>query len=210
MPDFPEDGLAGDLSHPKKIPANAIYLGALSRFEKLPEVNKVYDIVISISGPEPQRTIFENIIFNQLKYDKRKILIIRGLPAEAENISPPNSFSKVVNHLSASELSQAFQRSEIIICRSGYTSIMDLIKINKNAILIPTPGQTEQEYLAKYLKEKKFFFSIEQKNFVLLKAITDASVFPFLKCGKEMEGYKKVLAECLLSFKSGKSELNRH
>lgn len=204
VPDFQENGLAGKLSHPQKLPANIVYLGALSRFEKLPEENKVYDILISISGPEPQRTIFENIIFIQLKNDKRKILIVRGLPAQAENINPPNSFAKIVNHLSATELSRAFQRSEIIICRSGYTSIMDLVKIEKTAILIPTPGQTEQEYLAKYLIEKRFFFSIEQQNFVLSKAINDASLFPFIKPQSEMEGFKKLLDEFVLSFKSGK------
>lgn len=203
VPDFLENGLAGELSHPKKLPANLVYLGALSRFEILQEVNKVYDILISISGPEPQRTIFENIVFTQFKYDKRKILIVRGLPAQTENIKPPNAFADVVNHLSANELSHAFQRSEIIICRSGYTSIMDLVKIGKKAILIPTPGQKEQEYLAKYLMAKRFFFSIEQKNFVLSKAINDASVFPFLKPEEEMSGFKELLAEFVLSFKSG-------
>ena len=203
-PDFQDNGLAGELSHPKKLPSNVVYLGAFSRFEKLPEVNKVYDILISISGPEPQRTIFENIIFSHLKYDGRKILIVRGLPAQADNINPPNSFSKVINHLSATGLSRAFQQAEIVICRSGYTTIMDLVKIKKNAILIPTPGQTEQEYLAKYLMEKRFFFSIEQQNFVLSKAINDASLFPFIKLQDEMEGFKKLLAEFVLSFKSGK------
>ncbi|MEO8109394.1 MAG: glycosyltransferase [Ginsengibacter sp.] len=208
VPDFQDNGLAGELSHPKKLPANVVYMGALSRFEKLPEVNKVYDILISISGPEPQRTIFENIIFSQLKYNERKILIVRGLPAQVDNIKPPNSFTEVINHLSANGLSRAFQQAEIVICRSGYTTIMDLVKINKNAILIPTPSQTEQEYLAKYLMEKRFFFSIEQHNFVLEKAINDASFFPFLRLPNEMEGFKKLLAEFVLSFKSGKLQLN--
>ncbi|MDQ6761600.1 MAG: glycosyltransferase, partial [Bacteroidota bacterium] len=204
VPDFKENGIAGELSHPKKITSNVFYIGPLSRFEKLPEVNKVYDVLISISGPEPQRTIFENIIFSQLKYDRRKILIVRGLPGQGENIMPPNSFTEVVNHLSATELNRAFQHAEIIICRSGYTTIMDLAKIGKNAILIPTPGQTEQEYLSKYLMEKRFFFSTEQESFSLAEAIKTASAFTFIMPQHEMEGFKKFLNEFVLSYKSGK------
>ena len=72
VPDFKNNGLAGDLSHPKKLQSNAIYLGGLSRFENLRVSAKFYDLLISISGPEPQRTIFENMIFNQLKIIKEK------------------------------------------------------------------------------------------------------------------------------------------
>ncbi len=204
VPDFENNGLAGELSHPKKIPSNAIYIGPLSRFEKLPGLQKKYDIVFSISGPEPQRTVFETLIFNQLKFDERKILIIRGLPAKSETVDAPNIFTEVVNHLPATELSRAFQHADIIICRSGYTTIMDLVKIGKNAILIPTPGQTEQEYLAKHLMEKRFFFSTEQEGFSMAKAIAAASAFPFIKPQHDMEGFKTFLNEFVQSYKSGK------
>ncbi len=126
------------------------------------------------------------------------------MPGQGENIMPPNSFTEVVNHLSATELNRAFQHAEIIICRSGYTTIMDLAKIGKNAILIPTPGQTEQEYLSKYLMEKRFFFSTEQESFSLAEAIKTASAFTFIMPQHEMEGFKKFLNEFVLSYKSGK------
>lgn len=204
VPDFEKNGLAGELSHQKKIPSNVFYIGPLSRFDKLPGLQKKYDVVVSISGPEPQRTIFEKLIFEELKYDRRKILIVRGLPAKSERVDAPNIFTEVVNHLPAAELSCAFQHADIIICRSGYTTIMDLVKIGKNAILIPTPGQTEQEYLAKHLMEKRFFFSTEQEGFSMAKAIAAASAFPFIKPQHDMEGFKTFLNEFLQSYKSGK------
>ncbi len=204
VPDFEKNGLAGKLSHPKRIPSNVVYIGPLSRFEKLPGLQKKYDVVFSISGPEPQRTIFETLIFKQLKFDERKILIIRGLPSKREIVDAPNIFTEVVNHLPSIELSCAFQQADTIVCRSGYTTIMDLVKIEKNALLIPTPGQTEQEYLAKYLMEKQFFFSTEQEGFSLAKSFPAVSVFPFSKPQHDMEGFKKFLSEFVKSYKSGK------
>nr|MBP6558208.1 glycosyltransferase [Flavobacterium sp.] len=40
----------------------------------------------------------------------------------------------------------------MVLCRSGYTTVMDLAKLEKKAFFIPTPGQFEQEYLAKRYK----------------------------------------------------------
>ncbi len=203
VPDFKENGLAGDLSHAGKLKSSTVYLGALSRFENLSVERKIYDLLISISGPEPQRTVFENMIFSQLKKNQKKVLVVRGLPAEKKKIDPPNSFIEIVNHLPAAELNNAFLQSGIIICRSGYTTIMDLIKINKQAILIPTPGQTEQEYLASYLMKKKLFFSISQKDFSLEEALLKAAAFPFIKSNYEMDSYKNIVSEFILSVKSG-------
>ncbi|MEO6220530.1 MAG: glycosyltransferase [Ginsengibacter sp.] len=195
VPDFKENGLAGRLSHPEKLPLNTIYLGALSRFEYLPAIEKIYDLLISISGPEPQRTIFENIIFQQLKNSEKKILIVRGLPGEKKRITHENSFVEIVNHLSATDLSRAFQESELIVCRSGYTTIMDLIRIKKKAILVPTPGQTEQEYLASFLMKNKNFFSVKQKNFNLENALTKSAAFPYISRNDNMDTYKKIIEE---------------
>ena len=169
VPDFKENGLAGDLSHPGKLKSNTVYLGALSRFEKLSVERKIYDLLISISGPEPQRTVFENMIFSQLKKNQKNVLVVRGLPAEKKKIEPPNSFIEIVNHLPAAELNNAFLQSGIIICRSGYTTVMDLIKLQQKAIMVPTPGQVEQEYLATYLFEKEIYYSISQHEFLLCK-----------------------------------------
>ncbi len=202
VPDFPEQGLAGKLSHPKKIPSNAIYLGPLSRFEELQNVAKVYDLLISISGPEPQRTVFENIVFAQLEDFTGKVLVVRGLPGE-KNRMPETATLTIKNHLSAKELNIAFEEAGMVICRSGYTTIMDLIKLKKKAILVATPGQSEQEYLAQYLLEKKYFYSVEQNAFSLKEALKAASGFPFTASSQSLEEYKKVVNEFVRSIKTG-------
>ncbi len=204
VPDLKEDGFAGELSHPKELPGNEIFIGPLSRFEVMQNVAKKYDLLIALSGPEPQRTIFEKIILLQLKNSQKKILFVRGLPGENQISSSEKESFKIVNHLSGDELNIAFQQSEIIICRSGYTTIMDLVKLGKNAILVPTPGQTEQEYLAHYLHEQKYFYSVEQEDFSFEKAINGAASFVFKKPSSTMDGYKKVVNEFVVSLKSGK------
>lgn len=201
VPDTKENGLAGKLSHPKKIPPNVIYIGPLSRFKILPYMDRQYDLLISISGPEPQRTIFEKMILSQLKSYSGKALIVRGLPDE-KNILPGTESIKIINHLSSEDLNKAFQQSEMIISRSGYTTIMDLIKLKKSAILVPTPGQTEQEYLAKYLTEKKYFYSVEQEGFSLKDLLKDAAVFAFTNFDRPTDLYKEVINEFVLSIKT--------
>lgn len=203
VPDFKENGFAGELSHQKNMPSNILYLGPLSRFEKQTDVPKIYDLLISISGPEPQRTIFEKMILFQLKTCNKKILLVRGLPEENKEPDIIRDSIKIVNHLSGDDLNRAFQQSELIISRSGYTTIMDLMKLGKNAILIPTPGQTEQEYLSNYLMEKKIFYSAGQDNFSLDSVLAHVSIFPFNKPAPFMEDYKKVINEFVLSLKSG-------
>jgi uncharacterized protein (TIGR00661 family) len=205
VPDFKENGLAGELSHQANMPSNVLYTGPLSRFEKIKEVHKVYNVLISLSGPEPQRSIFEKIILLQLKTFKKKVLLVRGLPDENINLQADMKSIEIVNHLPAEKLNIAFQQSEFIISRSGYSTIMDLVKLCKNAILVPTPGQTEQEYLSKYLMEKKYFYSVEQNNFSLETAIQQASSFPFVKPPTHFDDYKKVIGEFVLSLKPGNS-----
>jgi uncharacterized protein (TIGR00661 family) len=203
VPDFRENGLAGSLSHPKRIPDNAIYIGPLSRFKKMQKVEKAFDLLVSISGPEPQRSIFEKIILNELKSFQGTSLLVRGLPGEKEIPNPPNLLVKIVNHLPQTEFNKAIAQSEMVICRSGYTSVMDMVKLQKKAILIPTPGQTEQEYLAKYLSEKKYFYSETQEGFNLRHALKNASEFPAHFAERSEDDYKKTIAEFVLSLKTG-------
>lgn len=206
VPDCKENGLAGELSHQENKPSNISYIGPLSRFELLNDVSKVYDVLISISGPEPQRTIFEKIILSQLHNFDKKVLFVRGLPNEHQNLKTDNELIKIVNHLPAHELNNAFQQSKIIISRSGYTTIMDLAKLGKNAVLVPTPGQTEQEYLSKYLMKKNIFYAVEQKIFSLDTVYGDAAAFKFVNAKSCMDNYKKVISEFVLSLKSGNFE----
>jgi uncharacterized protein (TIGR00661 family) len=199
IPDFRDNGLAGDLSHPVTLPRNVKYIGALSRFEKLTNIKKKYDLLILLSGPEPQRSIFENMILRNLKNMNANVLLVRGLPGTTETVICNNHSVKILNHLSAGELNFAMQQSAIIISRSGYTTIMDLVKIQQKAILIPTPGQTEQEYLACHLQEKNIIFAVEQENFSLPEALIDSEDFCFNFPATNMEQYKDAIAEFVQS-----------
>lgn len=169
IPDFQDNmGLSGDLSHKYVSPPNSAYIGPLTRFkkhEKKPS-NIIRDLLVILSGPEPQRTILENILTEQIKNTKYRALIIRGLPSEGKKGSSSDNIT-YKSYLPSDELLNEISISEIIICRSGYSSVMDLYTISKKAILIPTPGQTEQEYIAMHLYKKKMFYFSCQKNFDL-------------------------------------------
>lgn len=204
VPDFGGDvNLAGELSHPKEEFTKPVYLGCLSRFEKKENVAKQYELVVIISGPEPQRTVFENILYDQLNDYDKKVLFVRGLPGNDDVKKHRNNLITVVNHLAADELNLAMQQCNYVISRSGYTTIMDLVKLQQRAILVPTPGQTEQEYLAKNLCERKMFYSEEQNMFSLKEALKKAEIFPFAIPSFDMEQYKKVIAEFVQSLKKG-------
>ena len=201
IPDQENNGLAGDLSHPKFLPAKASYIGPLSRFKPIADAHYIFDLLIILSGPEPQRTIFENLLLSQIKELKEKIILVRGLPAATEK---PANFNQVIieNHLPAHELNRLLAESRLVLCRSGYTSVMDLSVLQKKAILVPTPGQTEQEYLAEYLFRKQYFYSESQKNFSIIDAIKKADSFPCKKPGLQMDAYKKMVAERVANLRS--------
>jgi UDP-N-acetylglucosamine:LPS N-acetylglucosamine transferase len=192
-----EINLAGKLSHPDKKPAIPVkYIGILSRFKKEETIIK-NELLILISGPEPQRSIFEKIIQEQIKDIKQSTVLVRGLPGETKGLEIKNDHVTIINHLPAGELNTIIAASETVICRAGYSTIMDLVTLNKNAALVPTPGQGEQEYLAKYLMEKKYFYSVPQHNFSINKILADQSLFNFSSL-KDMAGFNKnVIAEAI-------------
>lgn len=196
VPDFQiNHSLAGILSHPEILPAIPVhYLGAFSRFEKCDQKpEKKFDILIIISGPEPQRTIFENIMLEQSDGLDKKIAMVRGLPGERNILKNENI--KIFNHLNAHQLNQLICDSGIIICRSGYTTIMDMMKLKKKMIVIPTPGQPEQEYLATYLSQNHLAFSVSQNDFLLVRSLKLAENFTFTHLDTDMNEYKVVIKE---------------
>ena len=200
VPDAEEKiNLAGALSHPKSLPKVPVkYLGPLSRFEKKIEPEKKYDLLIILSGPEPQRTLFEEKLLNDLENFKGSILFVRGLSNNSLLKSINNSAIQQFNHLPAEELNMVIQQSKLVICRSGYTSVMDLVKLKQKAVLVPTPGQTEQEYLADYLMEQKLFYCVEQQDFDLNKILSAVKNFSFAQITIE-EKYKAIIKKYLLS-----------
>ncbi len=157
--------LSGELSDCSKIKIPCKKIGILSRFptKKTSNHTDKYEIIAIISGPEPQRTILQNKITEILLKTNKKSLIISGLLA-SKKIKKLKNIT-IVNHLNTSDFQQVILNSEIIISRAGYSSIMDLVTLKKTAILIPTPEQTEQEYLANYLHKNKLFYTVEQNMF---------------------------------------------
>lgn len=206
VPDFEgTDNIAGQLSHTVPVPPNVVYIGCLSRFVKQPQQKILYDLLIILSGPEPQRTIFEDILLSQVKNYPGRVLFVRGLPGIMQGNSGMNvekgSALKIIikAYLSSDELNNAIQQSEMVISRSGYTTIMDLIKLGQKAILVPTPGQTEQEYLAKHLMKQNFFYTESQENFVLKQALIKAKKFPYALPLFDMDQYKTVVSQFVQS-----------
>ena len=165
VPDFEDvsESLAGELSHPNKMPRNVKYIGTLSRFqlgvrsEELgvrSEELGVRNLALAIlSGAEPQRTMFEEELLTSLQDNPHEnIILVQGKIEVQQKITKVGKVT-VYNYMSAEELQKNILKADKIICRSGYSSIMDLYALGKlqNATLIPTPGQTEQEYLAEYI-----------------------------------------------------------
>ena len=142
-----EINLGAELSH-GKLHDNCSYIGPLSRFnEKATSENEDIDYLAIISGPEPQRSEFESIAINEFKKLNNKCAIVAGKPLLKKQKSIDNIH--YFSHLNSNELFKIMCRSKKIICRPGYSTIMDLSTLQKPAHFIPTPGQTEQEYLAK-------------------------------------------------------------
>jgi UDP:flavonoid glycosyltransferase YjiC (YdhE family) len=173
------NNLSGVLAHGKsgRLPS-VTYLGVLSRMQKM-ELPQRYDVIVILSGPEPQRTILQDKILAQAKDLSLQFLVVQGLTQEKKHFFIAKNI-EIVSYLTTRDLNEAIAKSGVIVSRSGYTTLMDLAILGKPAILIPTPGQTEQEYLAKYFYEKKIFFSQTQKDFNLgfaLEKIKDYNGF---------------------------------
>lgn len=157
--------LSGNLSNISKLKTKIAYLGNLSRLESKKEKKK-YEVLLLLSGPEPQRSILETQLLKEFSSYQGDVLLVRGLMdgSTLENVSKN---IEVINYLSSKKLETVINSSEIIVARSGYSTIMDLAKLNKKAFFIPTPGQGEQEYLAEYLEQKKIAPFCKQEQFDL-------------------------------------------
>jgi predicted glycosyltransferase len=183
VPDAPgEENLAGELSHPEKKTAVPLrYIGALSRFTRK-EKEKNIDILALVSGPEPQRSVFEEVLSAQLTLAGGNNILVRGLPGNHSLAAPQHHNLRVFDHLPANELNDLMLSAKIIIAASGYSTVMDLAALQQNAILIPTPGQKEQEYLAHYLSEKNYCITCAREELdlqILIKQFRETTFRAF-------------------------------
>lgn len=159
IPDYSGNhSLAGLLSQPEGL-NDYFFIGPVTRFKMIDTPIKRKWLLI-LSGPEPSRTQLENKL--AAIFDKEDYLMVRGLPGYESGTD-----TRWVNHMSAEDLNREICSSDWVVCRSGYTSIMDLRVLNHKAILIPTPGQGEQEYLSEFIikNHNDIFKVIREEDF---------------------------------------------
>ncbi len=238
IPDYPDEhGLAGELTSfgDHRIRTKVLYMGSLSRFKPSIPKQKKWDVLCVFSGPEPQRSMLEKMVRDQLSSSGLKYFIVRGifssLATEDEHavnfltnssVCVPTDRNKKwtvrtqstgmtqstdmtiigdkhsINFLTSEKLQEAIEQSEVIIARSGYSTVMDLAALGKKAIFIPTSGQTEQEYLAATLMKKKVAFSMPQNKFNLATAWQETKRYSgFTSSHDEKHLLEKMLDEIL-------------
>jgi uncharacterized protein (TIGR00661 family) len=164
VPDMEGDvNLSGKLGHLKKADFKIKYIGPLSRMHKK-ETPIVYDLMIILSGPEPQRGLLEEKLKKEVLRYKGNVIFIKGI-VEKEQKTEQIANITFYNFMNSRQLEHVFNESKIVLCRSGYTTIMDLAKLEKKAFFIPTPGQYEQEYLAKKLSDENNIPFASQEDF---------------------------------------------
>jgi UDP-N-acetylglucosamine:LPS N-acetylglucosamine transferase len=174
IPDFKNTPkLSGSLSHVKSN-VQAKFIGPLSQVKPLHTSTKK-QLLLILSGPEPQRTRFAKDIVQ-----KTSQLGFQLVVAGESTVKSRNSNVTQLGYCNAKQLEQLMNESSHIVCRSGYSTLMELAAIGKKALLIPTSGQFEQEYLAKYWGEQFNFptsndYEISTKDFV--KYLNDTSYF---------------------------------
>lgn len=198
IPDFPDDhSLAGELIFfgNSRMRLSKQHLGPLSRFTVQHHAVKKYDVVAVFSGPEPQRSMVEAVVLPQLRNSSLRYRVVRGLPA----LSSLQSDEHVINFLDSEKLQEELAAAELIIARSGFSTVMDLQALGGKAVFIPTPGQTEQEYLAKRLMEKGIAYYMKQDAFVLSSALAQSKNFSGFEPRQSTALLRQAIASLLAS-----------
>lgn len=190
VPDFEEKpNLTGKLGHLKNSKLQIKYIGPLSRFEK-EERTIQYDLMVLLSGPEPQRSLLENRLKNEGALLGKKVVFIKG-KVEAEQRKEQIGNVTYYNFMTTQELEKTLNETAKVLCRSGYTTIMDLAKLDKKAFFIPTPGQYEQEYLAKKLKKEGLAPFARQEDF-RIKNLLEIELYPGIHTTNTLVNWKQM------------------
>lgn len=175
IPDYAQNSLSGLLSHDLKFvkPEKLIYIGHLSMIKKS-KVKEDIDYFFSISGPEPSRTEFEAIVLEAVKkMPDKKIVVTLGKPEAQQKITQGNL--EIHNFLNPDQQSEMMNRAKLIISKAGYTTLMDLAELGKKALLIPTDGSFEHEYLAAFHKDQNIFYFERLRELKIPESLDAAS-----------------------------------
>ncbi len=192
------ENIAGILSHPAQFPAVPVhYLGPLARLQPRQNRPLKYRWLMVLSGPEPQRSLLEQKLLQLAAGLTGPVLLVRGKPGSHEPVQAP-AHCQVVNHLSSDGMETAFAESEFIVSRSGYTTVMELLSLQKKSILIPTPGQTEQEYLALHLMQQQWCYTCSQQQ-LAAEHFTKAQLFNYQLPVFKQNGLAHVVSATLQS-----------
>ncbi|MFN3840729.1 MAG: glycosyltransferase [Cyclobacteriaceae bacterium] len=169
VPDMEDSMVSGRLSAGVK-DSRIRFMGPLSRFKVQSKQTSSYDLVAVLSGPEPQRSVFERALRDQLPLCGLKCLLVRGI---VNNSQPVNKQGiTVVDFLSSEALNAVLNQASVVVARSGYSTLMDMLALGKKAILVPTPGQTEQEYLGERAMERRYAYTVNQHDVRVMDALS--------------------------------------
>lgn len=186
-----EDNLSGALGHTGVLGIPVKYIGPLSRFKKT-ESPMIYDLLVILSGPEPQRTLLQNLLLKELSKFNGKVLFVKGIVDGEIEASVKDNIT-IYNFMTSNALEKAINESKIVLSRSGYTTVMDLAKLEKKAFFIPTPGQFEQEYIAERLTKLGYVPSCKQGEFKI-EMLHNIEDYSGLKSNDYTINYKKLFS----------------
>lgn len=173
--------LSGRLSHGHTLDKHQMFIGPLSRFSNSDKHKTEQNrLLIILSGPEPQRSILEEKLKASVQNHKGEVVIVRGVTESKETES--TGHISMLDAPTTKELQKEIEKAEWIVSRPGYSSMMDYSHFDKKLILIPTPGQTEQEYLASYYDKNNNVVCLDQNNFDLKKALEKSDSLGFFQC----------------------------
>ncbi|MDX2282587.1 MAG: glycosyltransferase [Bacteroidia bacterium] len=162
IPDHPgPEGLSGELSHGIALPPHAHYIGRLSRFPD-PQAGppRPAGMLALVSGPEPQRSLFEARCLKLAAMLARPMTLIGGQPDRRIRTIPGVQYHPFAD---GPQLQEMLLGAELVLLRSGYSSLMDLAALDiRRMLLVPTPGQPEQEYLAQRLAASGIAMCVRQ------------------------------------------------
>ncbi len=188
--------LSGELGRHPESRSTYAYAGIISSVEKK-ESDAPLDLLVSISGPEPQRTLLETRILPEIETMPGKKVVVLGKSESTARIRKDVNL-QVYSHVPREEMSHLFNRAKMIVSRPGYTTLMELAELGKKALFIPTPGQTEQLYLAKRCREKNWFHAVSQDKLKLSDDCITAEKYPGISLSGATEKTLSTIFENIL------------
>jgi UDP-N-acetylglucosamine transferase subunit ALG13 len=196
IPDSADNGgLSGDLGHDPTLDwgrDRLVYLGPLSGIERM-KIAEDIDYFFSLSGIEPQRSLLEQKVMAALPQLSGRIVVARGRPAASGQRQVIGS-ATVYDYLDRRTQTEMFNRARVVIARSGYTTLMECAELGKRALFVPTPGQSEQEYLAEFHRERGHIWSNIQSRLDLEHDLSKAAAATGIPQMASIDSVRRFLA----------------